>query len=352
MKFASMFALISLAALCASAQNTATPAFPSVQQTIQVTATPKVAAVYQVGETAVVQFRARVGDATTGNFLSLPVVISTANLEGKDVTEQTTKCQLNTGVCAIKSDKPQVLLITAWQNGVFGLQQVVLNFVNMTYNLPAAIDVTASMAQSQEGTSVSLFATSSVNVEGPVRVTATTMYTNASDWADRSIYFPNGISYGQRIEVNVDFIYPLSFRDRRNFRVQFYDKNNSLVAEGYGSSVGSTEWNGIVAGIDDNNDLAFTLNAPYSPSTDYTVVLLRGDRFRVELSQYRNEIFVYSQGDKTKIIFNRGSLGENTYFLPGGFYTVNVVRFDKSVSEYYNQSLANGLSLNGQYQLK
>ena len=348
----SFFATITLAAVCASAQTTNPTPVPTVQQQIEITATPKIAAVYQVGEVATVQFRARIGNLTTSNLYSLPVVVGTSDMDGHDLTSQTTKCDLKAGLCSVKTDKPQVLLITVWQNGVFGLQQVALNFVNLRTDFPANIDVTASMAQGEEGATSSLIATSPVSISGPVMVQADAIYVNAPDSASRHIYFPDGIRYGQRIEINTDTLYPLSFRDRRNFRVQFYGPNGNLVAEGYGASVGLSEWKGVSAGLNDNSDLVFTLDAPYSASVDYAVVLLRGNQFRVELAQSRGELYAYPQGNQTILIFNRGSLGENMYYLPNGYYTVNVRQFDRSNSIRINQSRADALGLNGQLILR
>lgn len=352
MKSFSVIAMTLLAGFTASAQTTSPTPLPSVQQSIEVSATPAIAAVYQVGEVATVQFRARVGSTTTNNLLSLPVVVGTSDLDGHDLTAQTTKCDLKAGLCSVKSDKSRTLLITVWQNGVFGLKQVALNFVNLRSDSPANVDITASMAQGEEGDTASLVATSPVSISGPVSVQADALYVNAPDAASRNIYFPDGIRYGQRIEINTDSLYPLSFRGRRNFRVQFYGPNGNLVAEGYGASVGLSEWKSISAVLDDNNDLVFTLNAPYSASVDYTVVLLRGNQFRVELAQSRGEIYAYPQGNQTKLVFNRGSLGENTYYLPNGFYTVNVRQFDRSNGIRINHSRADALGLNGQHIIK
>lgn len=340
------------AGMIASAQTTNPTPVPSVQLQIEISATPAIAAVYQVGETASVQFRARIGNLTTNNLFALPVVVGTSDLDGHDLTAQTTKCDLKQGLCSVKSDKAQVLLITVWQNGVFGLQQVALNFVNLRLDFPASIDVTASMAQGEEGVTSSLIATSPVSISGPVTVRADAVYVNSSDALSRDIYFPDGVRYGQRIEINTDTLYPLSFRGRRNFRVQFYNQSGNLVAEGYGASVGLSEWKGVSAVMDENKDLVFTLDAPYSASVDYTAVLLRGNQFRVELAQSRGELYAYPQGNQTKLIFNRGSLGENTYYLPHGFYTVSIRQFDRSNGIRINQSRADALGLNGQYILK
>ena len=346
--------LVFLALASAAFAQVTTPApqpVPTVSESFLVTSSPKSVATYQTGQVATVQFRVQLGNGLTkSDFRGLPIVFGTTGFQGADMTAATTKCQVETGICTVRSDKPQTLLLTAWQNGVFGLQQVALNFTNLRSNFPASIDITSSMAQAQEGASTTLIATSSVSVDGPVTVQAEAIYTN--DTAMKTVYLPDGVKYGQRIEINTDTLYPLSFRDRRNFRVRFFGPNSNLLAEGFGSSVGLTEWNGVNAQVDDNGDFVVTLDAPYSASVDYTVVLLRGDQFRVELSQSRSEIFVYPQGSKTKVIFNRGSLGENGYYLPNGFYSLNVNAFDRSNGIRWNQSRADALGLNGQFQLR
>jgi hypothetical protein len=350
--------IVSALALAATAfaqsQPVPTQPTPSVRLIQEVVSTPNVAATYQVGQTATVQFRVLLSTGqTTSNLFALPVVVNTVELQSQqDVTAATTTCQMVLGTCTVKANKPSVLLITVWQNGVFGLHQVALSFANMRSNFPATIDVTASLAQGQEGVSGSLIATSPIWIEGATTVTATTLYADSADSVNKSIYFPNGIAYGQRIEINTDTMYPLSFRGRRYFQVQFFGPSGNLVAQGFGNSVSLTEWKSIDAVIDDNNDLVVTLDSPFSSSVDYTVTLLRGDQFRIELAQNRGEIFAYASGSKTKLIFNRGSLGDSSYLLPNGFYTVNVNQLDRSNSIRWNQAQADALGNNGQYLLR
>lgn len=335
-----------------------TPATPSPVPTgtqtgegVSVAVTPKVVATYEVGQVATLQFRAQLADGRTmSDFRNLPITIGTYDSIGRNVTAATTKCDMSTGICFVKVATPGYVFVTAWLNGAFGIQSVALNFANIRGSFPATMDVTATMGQAQEGVSSSVIATSPISVEGPVMVTVETPYTN--DSIRRSVYLPNGVSYGQRIELNTETLSPLSFRDRRNFRVQLTKPDGSVLATGTGSSVGLTEWKSVDASMDDNGDLSFVLDSSYNASVDYSITLLRGDRFRLELSQIRGELFVYPQGNKTKIVFNKGSLGENMYFLPSGFYTVNVNAIDRSNSIRWSQSRADGLGLNGQYILR
>lgn len=336
-------------------QPTPTPASPmAVMQAVQVadvTAEPKVVGTYQVGTPAVVKFRVRFSNGyTTSDFRTVPALIATYDSMGKDVTAETTRCRLELGECTVKADKPRILHIGVY-TGSFGRQTVTLNFVNMRYNLPALVDVTASQTQAQEGTSVTLVATSPVTIEGPVSVRYRTMYTN--DLIDTEVYLPGGIQYGERVVINTEAVLPLLFRDRRTFRVELVStQTGQVVARGFGSTVGLSEWKGIEASLDMNGDLVFTLDEPYVASYEYTVTLLRGNRFRVELAQSRGELYAYPEGNKVKLIFNRGSLGENAYFLPHGYYTVNVQAHDRASGVSWTKARTDALGLTGEYTLR
>ena len=345
-----------LSALAAFAQPTSTPQplpFASPFDGLQITASPKGAATYQVGQTATVKFRAKLASGvTTSDFRNLPVTfnaiehITNTGITGTTISN---RCDIATGVCVVKVEKPMVVLLTALsrENGTF--QQVVLNFTNMRGNFPATVDVTATMTQAQEGVSTSVIATSPLRLEGSVFVEAFSMFSNNP--ISRGFYFPNGLDYGQRIVLHSDVPSPLSFGDRQIFSVRIY-QDRQLVAEGTGSSVGLAEYKNVEAMIDDNNDLSFTLEESFNPAVEYNVVLLRGDHFRVELSQLRGEVFAYGQGNKTKIMFNRGSLGENKYLLSNGFYTINVHALDKSSSSRWSNSRVDAFGINGTFLLR
>jgi hypothetical protein len=318
----------------------------------EIVASPQVVTTVQVGQVQVLKFRAMLQTGmSTENFAMLPIKF-VASEEGKDVSVEVLKCRLEVGECTVRSDRPRIVHVTAFLNGVFGLAGVTVNIANFRGMFPARMDVTASQTQAQEGTSVSVVATSPVTIDGPVFVRAFTRFTNDYAEAEKFLHLPNGVKYGQRLEINTESVRPLSFRGRKHFVVEMSTPTNGTVAIGYGSSVTAMEYKQIEAGVDDSNELSFTISGGYNPSVDYNVVLLRGDQFRVELAQSRSEIFVYAQGDKTKIISNRGSLGGNAFHLPTGFYTVAIYAHDRSSGIGWNHSRVDALGLINNYLLK
>jgi hypothetical protein len=349
MRLVTFLLFVSLASVSAQtpSQPVSTP-LPTVStnggiDTIAVS--PQVVTTIQVGQVQTLKFRALLATGqSTQDFSKLPVTF-VASDDGTDVTAEVMKCRIEVGECTLRSSKPRMVQVGVYLNNMFGLQGVTVNFANFRSNLPARMDVTASQAQAQEGTFLTLTATSPVTVEGPVSIKAYMPYAGSGKQNEKYAYFPAGVRYGQRIEINTEEIRPLSFRGRPYYAVEM-SSNGQVVAQGYGTSVASTEMRNIDAAVDDAGELVFTVVGAYNPSADYTMVLLRGDQFRLELAQSRNELFVYEQGGQTKIVFNRGSLGENAFYLPSGLYTVSLHGYDRSSGIGWDHSRADALSLN------
>ncbi len=310
---------------------------------------PRVVSTVPIGETATVKFRVLLSNGQSVDDLrTLPIQIATYTLDGVNVTDATTKCNLQTGECFIRSEKPGPLSISLY-TGPFGRGTVTMNFLSLRSSFPAVMSIAASQVQAKEGSVVTLTTTSPVSSPGPVQIRATTRFANQNQAAEKYIYLPGGVSYGQQIEINAENVRPLDVRDRRHFQVEMLGLNGSIIANGFGSSVGATEIREFDASVDDNKDLSFVLNSSYNPSAEYTVVLLRGDRFRLELSQFRSELFAYPQGDKTVLLFNKGSLAENTVQLPAGHYSVAIHAHDRSNGINWSHARADALGLNNSF---
>jgi len=314
-----------------------------------VTSTPRVGATVPVGETATVSYRLRLSDGRElTDFTGLPFQIQAQQMTGDrawtDVTREL-NCNLKVGQCIMKSDVPRIVTFNVMTPGL-GNTLTTISFFRPGRNV-AAIDVTASSVQANDGNVITLSATSPIAYSGWVMVHARTSFTDTRESFDGDIYMPDGVKYGQKIQLNVDEVRPMSFRDRRYFAVTF-ETANGIVAQGFGSSVGKMEFSNIDATIDDNNDLVFSTSGGYDPSIDYTITLLRNDGFRVELSTVRNELFAYGTGNRVKLVFNKFSLAGNQYYLESGFYTVNLQGRDRTNGIGWSSSHADALALERQ----
>lgn len=338
-----LMAFLLAAATLASAQTT-----PQPLQISNVVSDPRWGATVPVGETLTVNFRAQLSDGRTiSDFRVLPLVFQVYTSDGVRLGTDLLTCKPEIGQCKVGADKPRIVyMYVSMATGGLGYASVVVNFFRQNINMsPATIDITSSQVQADDGTSPTLTMTSPLASPGPVTINAVTLYTSQQDTTSKYVYLPDGVKQGQRITINTEDVRPLSFRDRRNFQVQMTGPAGYVIAQGFGSSAGTMETRRVDAQVDENGDLVFTLNETYNPAVDYTFAILRGNLFRVELAQYRAEVYVYPYGDKTKVVFNKGSLGENRFELPVGQYTVSMTARDRSNGIGWSAAQADGLNI-------
>lgn len=311
-----------------------------------VTSTPRVGATVPVGEVATVTYRLRLSDGRElTDFTGLPFVIQALQRTGENAwtdVSQELKCNLAVGQCAIGSGIPRIVTIQVTTPGL-GNTLTTISFFQPNRG-GAAIDVTASAAQANDGNIITLSATSPITYTGWVNVHARTSFTDIRESFESYIYLPEGVKYGQKIQLNIEEVRPMSFRDRRFFEVTFQTANG-VIAQGFGSSVGKMEYPNVDAAIDDNGDLVFSTFGGFDPSVDYTITLLRNDGFRVELSTVRNELYAYPFGNRTKLVFNKFSLAGNQFYLDGGSYTINLQGRDRTNGIGWSASRADALVL-------
>jgi hypothetical protein len=309
-----------------------------------------------VNESAVIHFRAQLNDGRTMSDLrSLPVKFVTSNYgnsygnSSESLLEA--NCNYAIGECTISSPQPRMVVVSAMANGSFGYGTIVVSFVASRNSSPVRMDVSASQNQSDPGAAVTLTATSPLTYAGPVSINVVSRFAN--DSIQKNVYLPNGVTYGQRINLLENTDHPLSFRGRTYFYVTM-SGTNGVLANGIGVVGGLQEVRQVDATITDTGDLVVTLPGPYNPAVDYTITLVRGNQFRAEMASARSELLVYGEGDQTKILFNRGSLraSGNAVYLGYGLYTVNVYANERTTGNNWVNSGAQALNVSAQLVLQ